>query len=202
MGDFVREIAMMSGNVSFGGGEMEPIIAGIVPVAAGSPPWFLVLVVVLALLFIWKKSVENTVSGTSTGSIPTVPSGIATPVATVEVDSSPEGDYRGVDKELPETVTSAEDLDEQPIRRFQVEKVVTTGGDSVIIDEPCQVDGPVGETVLADGRSNDEIATQAQIEQMIADGATPQEISVETGIPVGEIEMISGLQRRRSQEST
>ena len=202
MGDFLGEIAILSGNVSLVGGEMEPIFAAIVPVAAGSPPWFLVLVVVLAFLIIWKKSVENTASGTSTGSIRAVPSGIATPVATIEVDSSPEGDYRGVDKGVPEVVASTEELDEQPIRRFQVEKVVTTGGDSVIIDEPCQVDGPVGETVLADGRSDHERATQAQIEQMIADGAALQEISDMTGIPVGEIEMISGLQRRRSQEST
>lgn len=160
------EIAMLLGTVSFGGSEMEPIFAGIVPVAGSSPPWFLVLVVGLAFLFIWKKSVENSDTGTATGFSPTFPSEIETPVATTEVDTA-----------------------------------VTTAGESVIIDEPCNVEIPVRETVLADGRSEDEKAIHTQIEQMIADGANLQEIADETGLPIGEIEVISGLQQRRSPES-
>ncbi|MEC9477207.1 MAG: hypothetical protein VX764_09230 [Planctomycetota bacterium] len=88
------------------------------------------------------------------------------------------------------------------ISQFQSHRTVSVQGESVFIQDLVGIPHLDSSLSVVDGRSDEEKTIQSKIEDLVACGTDPQQISEMTGRPIGEILVISRLIQRKYHQST
>lgn len=88
------------------------------------------------------------------------------------------------------------------ISQFQSQRTASVQGESVFIQDLADIPQLDISLSVVDGRSDEEKSIQSKIEDLLACGTDPQQISEMTGRPIGEILVISRLIKRKYHQST